>query len=115
MSNTTGKKFGGRRKGTPNKSTAEIRAFAQQYGPEAIGKLVNLMRQSDDYRVQLVAAKELLDRGYGRPTEMVESVDGPAEIHVFYEGGGRVGKGRNEEESPPVIRPSGDLQIGSKV
>jgi len=73
MANTTGKKFGGRKMGTPNKSTSEIRALAQEYGPEAIRRLVSLMRQRDDHKVQLAAAKELLDRGYGRPMEVVES------------------------------------------
>ena len=29
MANTTGEKFGGRKKGTPNKTTAEIREFIQ--------------------------------------------------------------------------------------
>ena len=75
MANTTGKKFGGRKKGTPNKSTSEIRALAQEYGPEAIRRLVSLMRQRDDRKLQLTAAKELLDRGYGPSKEVVESSD----------------------------------------
>lgn len=115
MSNTTGKKFGGRQKGTPNKSTAEIRELAQEFGPEAIRRLVSLMRQRDDHKVQLAAAKELLDRGYGRPTEMAERLDGPTEMRVVYDQGSRLAELLLGEETPPVIRPSGDLQIGSKV
>jgi hypothetical protein len=73
MANTTGKKFGGRKKGTPNKTTSEIRALAQEYGPEAIRRLVSLMRQSDDRKVQFAAVREILNRGYGPPQEVVES------------------------------------------
>ena len=37
----------GRRKGTPNKATTEIKMLAREYGPEAILKLVKLMRGQD--------------------------------------------------------------------
>ena len=115
MANTTGMKFGGRKKGTPNKSTSEIRTLAQEYGPEAIRRLVSLMRQSDDRKVQLAAAKELLDRGYGRPTEVVQSSDnvigGLAER--LRAARLRVNAG-HALDARPVIQPSGDLQIVSK-
>ena len=62
-----GHKTGGRVAGTPNRSTASVRAIAGQYSAEAISTLVQLMRHSEDDRTRLVAAKELLDRGHGRP------------------------------------------------
>ncbi len=37
-----GHKTGGRQRGTPNKATAEVKALAGQYGPEAIDTLVGL-------------------------------------------------------------------------
>jgi hypothetical protein len=86
MVNTTGMKFGGRQKGTPNKSTAEIRTLAQEYGAEAIRRLVSLMRQRDDPKLQLAAAKELLYRGYGPPREPEES-DQPVDFHLTYASG----------------------------
>lgn len=46
---------------------AEIRELARQYGAEAIGRLVTLMRTAEDERVRLAAAEALLTRGYGRP------------------------------------------------
>ncbi|MDA1129791.1 MAG: hypothetical protein O2913_14025 [Chloroflexi bacterium] len=47
-----GRKTGGRRKGTQNKATAEVKELAGQYGPEAIETLVDLMRngQNDQTR-----------------------------------------------------------------
>lgn len=56
----------GRKKGTPNRSTADIRAVAQSYGGEAVRTLVHVMRTGDvDQKVK--AAALLLDRGFGRP------------------------------------------------
>ena len=48
-------KTGGRRQGTPNKATAEIKVLAQKYGPEVIDKLVKLMRGQDEAREKLAA------------------------------------------------------------
>ena len=68
---------GGRPKGAVNKSTAEIRALAQQYGPEAIQTLASIMRNEDnDPRARHASAKELLDRGYGKSMQPVE-MSGP--------------------------------------
>ncbi len=39
--------------------------LARSYGPEAINVLVEKMRHGEDDRVQIMAAKILLDRGYG--------------------------------------------------
>lgn len=61
-----GKKTGGRQAGTPNKSTAEVRAFARNYGPEAIELLANMMTTSENEAVKISAAKEILDRAYGK-------------------------------------------------
>jgi hypothetical protein len=122
MSNTTGRKFGGRKKRTPNKSTSEIRTLAQEYGAEAIRRLVSLMRQSDDPKLQFAAARELLYRGYGPPTEVVESVESSevesaeTSLRKLKE----IARARLRvaaalaAEGRPVIQPSGDLQIVSK-
>jgi len=66
-------KTGGRQKGTPNKVTADVRALAQDYGKEAIEKLAKLMADGESEQVQLAAARELLDRGYGKPTQVLGS------------------------------------------
>ena len=61
-------KTGGRKKGVPNKATAEVKALAQEHGPEMIRKLLALTK-SEDERIQLVA---MLDRGYGKAAQAVE-------------------------------------------
>ena len=65
-------KTGGRLKGTPNKSTAEIKGYAQEFGEDAISVISLIMYHSIDPRLRVTAAKEILDRGYGRPAQGVE-------------------------------------------
>jgi hypothetical protein len=57
----------GRPMGIPNVLTREIKWRAGQYGPEAVNKLKDLMRNSTNESVQLAASKELLDRGLWAP------------------------------------------------
>lgn len=57
----------GRQRGTPNRSTREIRAVAQRHGAKAVRELVRLMTKSTNEATRMKAAVELLDRGYGRP------------------------------------------------
>jgi len=114
MANTTGKKFGGRQKGMPNKSTSDIRALAQEYGPEAIRRLVSLMRQADDRKLQFAAAKELLYRGYGPPKEPEDSSQENLHFNLDV-------RFRDPADDPaaqvtaPAIRPTGELQLGNKM
>jgi hypothetical protein len=79
-----GKKTGGRRRGTPNKASAEIKELAREYSAEAIGTLAALMRNSKVPPVaRVAAARELLDRGHGKaPTAVMGEGGGPIE-HVF--------------------------------
>ena len=65
----------GRKKGVPNKATAEIKAVAQKHGRKAINRLVKLLK-SENEGTQIKAAIELLDRGYGRPITPTE-LSGP--------------------------------------
>ena len=48
------------------KVIANIREIAREYAPEAVLRLVELMRDEDP-RVAVAACKEILDRGFGRP------------------------------------------------
>lgn len=69
-----GKREGsGRKKGTPNKATADIKKIAQEYGPEAIYALASILRNPENQKAQIAAAKELLDRGYGRALQSIEA------------------------------------------
>ena len=62
----------GRKKGTLNKSTAEIKELAQNYSAKALETLSSIMRNSDNDTARIAAAKELLDRGYGKVTQPME-------------------------------------------
>ena len=70
-----GKKTGGRKKGTPNKSTAEIKNIAQSHGAAAINRLAELgglvpgVEPALSEQTQVCACREVLDRAYGRPTQ----------------------------------------------
>lgn len=68
-----GTRIGGRQKGTPNKSTADIKALAQTYTSEAIDTLVALMRKAETESAQVAAVKELLDRGHGKAVQFSEA------------------------------------------
>ncbi len=62
----TGRKTGGRCRGTPNRVTAELKAAIQKHGDELVQALL-VLTKSDDERVRLGAIKECLDRGWGKP------------------------------------------------
>jgi len=68
-----GERRGGRRKGTPNKVTAEIREAAQTYTTEALEVLAEVMRKSKNDSARVMAANHLLDRGWGKASQHVDA------------------------------------------
>jgi hypothetical protein len=50
---------------------AELRDLARAHTPDALKRLVELL-QSRNEQTALAAARELLDRGYGKPVQSVE-------------------------------------------
>ena len=62
-----GERRGGRKAGTPNKATADVRSLAQKYGPKALQTLAIIMdSKTAPAAARVSAAKELLDRAYGK-------------------------------------------------
>jgi len=55
----------------------DVAVLARQHGPAAIEKLAELMHNSKDERVQVAAAKILLDRGYGAVKQIEDVSDRP--------------------------------------
>ena len=54
----------------------DVRALARVYTAEAVKVLAGIMRESEKDGDRVAACKELLDRGYGKPTQPIEgSVD----------------------------------------
>lgn len=71
-----GERRGGRKKGTPNKVTADVRELAQSYGPKALEVLASIMEGEDQPPAARVsAAKEILDRAYGKSPQPTEGGD----------------------------------------
>lgn len=63
---------GGRKPGTPNKVTADVRALAQKYGPKALKVLGEIMGgAAQPAAARVAAAKELLDRAYGKAPQPI--------------------------------------------
>ena len=75
MARKGGPKTGGRVAGTPNKSTAEIRELAGQYGPAALAELARLATNADSEQARVSACKEILDRAYGKSTQTINRTD----------------------------------------
>ncbi len=75
-------KAGGRKKGTPNQVTTEIRAAFQKHGEELVRALLALCK-SDDERVRLGAITAALDRGWGKPAQALQITGDPDSPVVF--------------------------------
>jgi hypothetical protein len=75
----------GRRAGTPNKKTADIKALAFQSAPDAIRELARLVKSSKNEIVRVSAAKELLDRAIGKAVQphSGEGGEGPVIVQVI--------------------------------
>lgn len=61
-----GERRGGRKKGSLNKATADIKALAQTYTSEAMERLAAVMRSSDSDAARVAAIKEIFERGHGK-------------------------------------------------
>ena len=73
-----GAKTGGRQKGTPNKATAEVRALAQKYGPDALKELQRLSKEAGSEAARVSACNAILERAYGRsPASVPFQIDLP--------------------------------------
>ena len=57
------------------RSVAELRALAREHTTRAIGVLVECLGESDA-KIRIQAANALLDRGWGKPTQVVSGEDG---------------------------------------
>jgi hypothetical protein len=69
-----GPKTGGRKAGTPNKATREIKELAMQFVPSAIQQLGAMSVSAESEAVRLGAIKEIFDRAFGKaPQAMVHS------------------------------------------
>lgn len=68
-----GERRGGRKAGTPNKSTATLKELAREYTADALNTLASVLAGGEGIpaAAQVAAAKELLDRGYGKASTVL--------------------------------------------
>lgn len=66
------------------KKDDDLAKIARDLTGEAVYTLVNLL-DSEDEKMQLSAAKEILDRGWGKPKEIVVSEESPSSIEELKE------------------------------
>lgn len=91
-----GERRGGRKAGVPNKATGEVRDLARIYGPDAIkaaAKLAGLVLDKEtrapdgmaiSEQARIAALGMILDRAYGRATQVLAGPDGDGPIkHVL--------------------------------
>ena len=55
-----------------NKVSSEIRALAQLSAPDAFAELARLAREAQSEQTRVATIKEVLDRAYGRPTQLID-------------------------------------------
>ena len=66
-----GERRGGREAGGPNKATAALKEIAGQYTEQAVTTLVSILAGGEGIpaAAQVAAAKEILDRAHGKPSQ----------------------------------------------
>ncbi|MGZ8096730.1 MAG: hypothetical protein ACXWUD_10885 [Methylosarcina sp.] len=63
----------GRKPGSINKATADLKGMARQYSAQALTILAELMQDPEvPPAARIQAAREVLDRGYGKPTQSLD-------------------------------------------
>lgn len=76
-----GRKTGGRAKGSRNKATADVKALAMAYVPEAVKALAKIMQSGESDAARVAAANAILDRACGKPKQaLVGGDEGDAPI-----------------------------------
>jgi len=75
----------GRPKGAVAKTPTTIKYVAQRYGSECIEALARIVKNSSNEQNKIAAAREILDRGYGKATQMIGSdADQPVELVISW-------------------------------
>jgi hypothetical protein len=75
----------GRKKGTPNKATADVKAAAQQYTTQAIDALAHVMLHGESEAARVAAADKLLDRGHGKANQEHKIEAGESLLNLVHE------------------------------
>jgi hypothetical protein len=102
----------GNPKGRP-RSPYDLPAMCREHTPEAVAKLVEIMR-SDDHGKALNAVQQLLDRGWGRPiTPIVDETEGTSLTLLHLIAARRVGEVLQAAMEGQTANESGEAKAGT--
>src|SRR5262245_28352188 len=62
----------GRKKGTPNIMTRELKESCRHEAPTLVKELIRLATSAESEAVRVAAIKEMFDRGFGKATQPIE-------------------------------------------
>jgi hypothetical protein len=65
-------KTGGRKKGSKNKAPNGLQELARVYTAQALDCIFTIMQHGSNETARVAAAREILDRGYGKPKQTVD-------------------------------------------
>src|SRR5262245_40232460 len=65
-------KTGGRKKGTPNIITRELKEICRQEAPILVKELIRLAMEAESEAVRVAAIREMFDRGFGKAAQPIE-------------------------------------------
>jgi hypothetical protein len=71
----------GRKKGTPNFVTRELKEICRQEAPTLVKELIRLATSAESEAVRVAAIKEMFDRGFGRATSPIDRVTDLVTFH----------------------------------
>lgn len=73
----------GRPKGALNKATAEVKLAAREHVPAVLKELARLATKAQSEAARVAAAKEILDRAYGKaPQAIIGGDDDDREVQI---------------------------------
>jgi hypothetical protein len=102
----------GNPKGRP-RTPYDLPAMCREYTPEAVLKLVEIMR-ADDHGRALSAVQQLLDRGWGRPiTPIVDETEGTSLTLLHLIAARRVGEVLQAAMDGQTANESGETKSGT--
>src|SRR5215510_2469853 len=62
----------GRKKGTPNFMTRELKEICRQEAPTLVKELIRLATSAESEAVRVASIKKMFERGFGRATQPIE-------------------------------------------
>lgn len=75
----------GRKPGSPNKVQSTLKELAREYTDEALEALLDVLRNATSDGAKVQAANSILDRGYGKPSQVLAGDEDGGAIRAVHE------------------------------